>query len=225
MVEHATSAPAGKKCTQCLCCSAVICFGCEALCAACDDGTHPPPPESHRAAAIELPAPILESIKFEPMKKEKPVSLASGRKKGAKPIDPEIKRAVLAQPVSVSNAALARKYTVSDVTVGKWRREAGIAVLHGRPLGVRGPHPQAAKPRSPEDLPGNLASTRWPPLSPPPLPDPAVPEPPATAPESAPVTLSVQRALLDAWWKQLTTCDKAAIFGAHCVIRLEGFVS
>jgi hypothetical protein len=38
-------APRGKRCTRCLCCEAVIVFAGEALCAACDDDTHPALPE------------------------------------------------------------------------------------------------------------------------------------------------------------------------------------
>lgn len=37
-----TAAPRGTRCSRCLCCDAVIIFDGEALCAACDDGTHPP---------------------------------------------------------------------------------------------------------------------------------------------------------------------------------------
>jgi len=57
--ETAVPAPRGKRCTRCLCCMAVISFGGESLCEACDDGTHPPLPEARRAAAIDLPAPTL----------------------------------------------------------------------------------------------------------------------------------------------------------------------
>ena len=38
--ETTTMAPRGKRCSRCLCCDAIIVFEGEALCAACDDGTH-----------------------------------------------------------------------------------------------------------------------------------------------------------------------------------------
>ena len=46
-----TVAPRGKRCTRCLCCEAVIVFDGESLCAACDDGTHPPFAEQRPASA------------------------------------------------------------------------------------------------------------------------------------------------------------------------------
>jgi hypothetical protein len=51
-------APRGKRCTRCLCCDAIIIFDGEALCAACDDGTHPPLAEQHAVKPLPTPPPL-----------------------------------------------------------------------------------------------------------------------------------------------------------------------
>jgi len=204
VIGHATWAPAGTNCTRCLCCPAVICFGGEALCAACDDGTHPPLPESHRAPAIEPPA-----HNPKPIEEKQPMTIRSGNQ-SRKPIDPKVKAAVLAEPATVSHFDLARKYKINDVTVRQWRLDAGIIVP--RPHGKRGPYrkkDKAVETAAPKPAAAQPA---------------AQPAPPAPVLESAPVTMSVQRALLDAWWNKLNVGDKAAVFGAHYVIPVEGFV-
>jgi hypothetical protein len=49
-----TVAPPGKRCSQCLCCEAIIAFDGEYLCDLCDAGTHPAAPEIKRAQAPPL---------------------------------------------------------------------------------------------------------------------------------------------------------------------------
>jgi hypothetical protein len=49
---HTIPAPRGKRCTRCLCCDAEIIFDGEALCAACDDGTHPALPEQRVSSQL-----------------------------------------------------------------------------------------------------------------------------------------------------------------------------
>jgi len=53
-----TIAPRGKRCTRCLCCDAIIVFDGEALCAACDDGTHPPLAEQHTVEPFANASPL-----------------------------------------------------------------------------------------------------------------------------------------------------------------------
>jgi len=234
--ETAVPAPRGKRCTRCLCCMAVISFGGESLCEACDDGTHPPLPEARRAAAIDLPAPTL-TLTPAPVLKEKPMTITSGRRSG-KAIDPAIKAAVLAEPASVSNCDLARKYKITDVTIGTWRKAAGIKSL------ARGRGPDRR-----ESAKGAASTlTLTPALAPTPTPTPTLTPAlaaPSTAeaetfwtdgrdarsaqadapPEEVAATIQVNRAMLDGWWRRLSLSEKAALFTGELRIRVEGFVS
>jgi hypothetical protein len=108
-----TAAPAGKRCTQCLCCEAVIVFEGEALCAACDDGTHPPLPESR-------PAPLPDPPEQEcatPAPKPEPES----RKVSMRRLTPDEIAAIQAAPLSESTAALSRRLGLSDKAVSYQR--------------------------------------------------------------------------------------------------------
>jgi hypothetical protein len=214
---------------------AVISFGGESLCEACDDGTHPPLPEARRAAAIDLPAPTL-TLTPAPVLKEKPMTITSGRRSG-KAIDPAIKAAVLAEPAGVSNADLARKYKITDVTISAWRRAAGVPTP--RRGGPRGPYrkttnaAQAAKP-----APATLTPTPTPTLTPA-LAAPSTAEAETfwtdgrdarsaqadAPPEEVAATIQVNRAMLDGWWRRLSLSEKAALFTGELRIRVEGFVS
>jgi hypothetical protein len=223
MIEQTTRATG--KCTRCLCCLAIVAFDGEKLCAACDDGTHPPLPDSRPAPAIDLPAIDLEPIGIEPIREKSHMTITSGRNCGAR-IGPEIKRAVLAAPVTVSNSELARKYEITDVTVGAWRRAAGIVVPGRHWLHAAGRLTKSARTEAPAPLVPDAS---------------AIAAAPSTAevetfwtdghdahdaqPEEVLVNLSVRRATLDAWWRSLGLADKAALFAANYVIRLEGVVS
>jgi hypothetical protein len=175
----------------------VISFGGESLCAACDDGTHPPLPESHRAPviigpALELGADLTEAIAAGPNKilpfAEEPMTATDSRR--GRSVDPEIKRAVLAASPTVSNGELARQYDISDKTVQKWRCAAGI-----RSTATRRLTRICVKPA----------------------------EPPA--PVDPPSSLMVDVLTPDAWWQRLSARDKAALFAANYVIRVEGTIS
>ena len=60
-----------------------------------------------------------------PTEKHRPMTETSGRKHRER-IPEETKQAILAEPASLSNIEVARKYKVTDVTVGLYRRKAGI---------------------------------------------------------------------------------------------------
>jgi hypothetical protein len=166
MTDKTTCAPAGKNCTRCLCCPAVISFEGENLCAACDDGTHPPLPKSHRAPMtpvmptlakiIGASAVVTEALfvayklRSELFGREKSMTTTIGGGRGRQ-IDPEIKRAVLAASPTISNCELARQYDISDKTVQKWRCAAGI-----RSIATRRVTRFSAKATQPETLPGDL---------------------------------------------------------------------
>lgn len=134
-----TAAPRGKRCTMCLCCDAVIEFAGELLCAACDDGTHPPPAEQRPAAGATVcgastAAPAtLEAIRemataaapAQPQPKGATVSTPSKNKPGTR-ITPETRRAILAAPPDESNGAVARRLGISDGSVWLIRKRAGI---------------------------------------------------------------------------------------------------
>jgi hypothetical protein len=82
------AASRGTRCTQCLCCDAVIVFEGEALCAACDEGIHPLLPESQAKAS----EPTTES-----------------RKVTMKRLTSDEIAAIQAAPASESTSALARR--------------------------------------------------------------------------------------------------------------------
>lgn len=164
------------------------------------------------------------------------MTIRSGRPHGvAIPI--ETKRAVLAEPASRTNAELARKYKISDVTVGTWRKAASIAAPGRR--GKRGPYRKtrqaaaaeaaSAKARSPEDPP-SVGSWRVPvdtavTIAPPVIITPGLATAYEVKPEQVAATVQVNRAMLDGWWRRLTLAEKAALFAGELRIRVEGFVS
>lgn len=134
------------------------------------------------------------------------MTLPSGRIRGQR-IDPEIKRAVLAAPATISNSDLARQYKITDVTVSVWRRAAGIVGPNAKSNGTA--KAAAAKPaRVVKPKPARVASVDV-----------------GETPAGIPVHLTVSEEILDGWWKRLSCGDKAAIFGGHYVIKLEGCVS
>jgi hypothetical protein len=197
-----TAAPRGKRCTMCLCCDAVIEFAGELLCAACDDGTHPPPAEQRPAAGATVcgastAAPAtLEAIRemataaapAQPQPKGATVSTPSKNKPGTR-ITPETRRAILAAPPDESNGAVARRLGISDGSVWLIRKRAGIkskAKSGIRPLSI----PAETKPE--------------------PAPDTALP-----------ITMTVTERTLDAWWRGLPIRDKGAIFSGNYVIAVE----
>jgi hypothetical protein len=209
-----TVAPTGKRCTRCLCCMAVIAFDGEYLCAACDDGTHPALPEYHPAPPIEIAPPVLE-----PLKENETMTITSRRGRGT-PIDPAIKRAVLAASPSVSNSDLARKYKITDVTVGAWRRAAGIVTVKAK----RGPY---KKTKAAAEEPAKVLAVSIPheDIGATPMRTPSIASVEREVGVGVKVQIMVDEKLIDRWWASLDSSDKAAIFGANYVIRVEGTVS
>jgi len=115
-----SSAPIGKRCTRCLCCDAVIVFDGEALCAACDDGTHAP---IHFTAEYKFPSPENQPqpvTRIEPIEEESMPE--SHKRKRGEPVPESIRLQIAAEDEHISNCALGRKYGISGVTVGYIRR-------------------------------------------------------------------------------------------------------
>ncbi|MGP8187954.1 MAG: hypothetical protein ACLQKY_17975 [Terracidiphilus sp.] len=217
----------------------MIAFDGEFLCAACDDGTHPPLPEGQKPM---VPA-IAEALKpaqvsaildaaissfheahagqldyFLPGSTPNPNEgetamgrIPSNRRRGER-VDPEIKALVLAASPKISNCALARKYHITDSCVSYWRRDAGIKSLAKGGLRVTcAPVEKNVAPATEIKPPAAVA--------------PASRAPAVESTPGVPVQLMVDEKTLDRWWANLDPTDKAAIFGGNYVIRLEGVVS
>jgi hypothetical protein len=120
------------RCTQCLCCDAVIVFEGEALCAACDEGTHPLLPESQAKAS-------------EPKTESRKVSM--------KRLTPDEIAAIQAAPASESTSALARRLGLNLPAVSYQRlvfqRKQGKAVHAQHAAQPRAEIP-ASQPTEPE---------------------------------------------------------------------------
>jgi hypothetical protein len=217
-----TAAPRGLRCSRCLCCEAVLVFEFEgkreALCAACDDGTHPPLPEYNAAPAIDLPAPRLEPLIVPTAKRpastiqmaDTSSSLQLGKESPKVNIDKRhcgqrigdaMKLAILAEPPSMSAAEVGRMYGVSDVSVSKFRREAGIK-SHTKP-----------GPKAAATLTARRTAKGW------------EPDPEARLPRSWPITVNVTDKTIEDWWRSLTPDVKTELFAGNYVIRVEGAVS
>ena len=138
-------APWGKRCTRCLCCPAVIVFEDEALCAACDDGTHPAFPEQHPAPPIEIPAPVLEPIDSQPanpqLKEEAPMAGTKSTRGLGVRLTEEQKQQIVAASPEISSCELARQLGCSSSGVDYTRKKAGI-----RSEAKRGSKPQPSAP-------------------------------------------------------------------------------
>jgi len=184
---------------------AVIAFENEYLCAACDDGTHPPPPEavSSRAFAEATVASLCNPPSANPTPeplKENTMTIVSGRTQGTR-ISEEIRQSILAESPSVSHADLARKYGITDVSVGAIRRAAGIKKIKAEKPAKA---PKAYKPM-------NMEPRGW------------VPEPEPQMPrEVVGVTLNLSETTLYAWWNSQPISRKGSIFATHFDIRIEG---
>jgi hypothetical protein len=97
-----TMAPPGKRCSRCPCHTAVIVFDGEALCAACDDGTHPaiveqpatePQPALTAEKSTEVESTMYEKLTYEQIE------------------------AVLAAPVGEKPSSIARRLGVNSHSV------------------------------------------------------------------------------------------------------------
>jgi hypothetical protein len=249
-----TAAPRGTRCTECLCCDAEIIVevnGTRAkLCGACDDGTHPafamkkptppatplqvtvcpadkPPSEATTTAITSMatlaakivtrkPAPAKAPAPA-PLKKEEPVD-------APKSTITEQQIALIRQALDESPAKIARRLNIVPhlvyYYVGKFKKERG-----GAPAAGKAKTPKAPKPAKSTQL-VKAAPKR-------------VHAVPVTRPAPTPVVsqlievrLQVTEATLDAWWHQMGTGDKAAIFERNFVVvsapssvRLLGTVS
>jgi hypothetical protein len=125
------AAPVGKRCDRCLCCPAVIVSESEALCSACDDGTHPSMPEGQPTpqkpeSVPETPLAVPAPVPVPKPERKDAMSIRSGRGPG-KRIDLETRRAVLAADPEISHSQLARELGISDPSVKNIRMRAHAA--------------------------------------------------------------------------------------------------
>jgi len=206
--EKTTVAPRGKRCSACLCCAAVIVFSGEALCAACDDGTHPALPESHNKfepgsancpAQEEGEATPTGSIARAATSSEP--SNAKPLKEAQMKVTPELKQLIREAGPDESCASIAKRLGMKPGTVW-WHRN------------------EIRKERNRKDLAkvkeaglSKAISLSAPTLSRIVRPDLAVE-----------ARFLVADKIVDNWWRGLKLGDKAAIFSANYVIRVEGTV-
>lgn len=210
-MSQSMPAPPGKNCTECHCCPAVIAFGSELLCAACDDGSHPVMKQpAERTAEIHVAVPeilaatslgqlpamtkAVEKTVRQQFRKEGPVTRNSNIYRNR--TTEEVRAQIIAADSTISHAALARQFDISDVTVYKIRREAGITVVKTPKEKVE---PKTRTQRIERTLPENS--------------------------QTAAATFMVTAKTLDAWWAALPLEFKASIFAGNHVLRMEGFVS
>lgn len=211
-------APQGKNCTRCLCCPALISFEGELLCAACDDGTHPPLPEQRRTLpgseihggnlpialkterATAVPQPNAEKTMTKTV-------LQSKRGNINKRISEKVRQAICKEIPTISHRDLAAKYAISDVSVYYIRKAAGIRVQKQVI-----PAKTAAQPSHSEgSMPSAGLTVRG-------------LDPPATKP-TVHVDFNVSEKYLDSWWASLSLEQKGRVFGGHFQITIEGWVS
>jgi hypothetical protein len=196
-------APRGKRCSQCLCCDAIIVFEGEALCAACDDGTHPALPERHNkfepdsancpaqkegeatpTGSIARAATSSEPSNPQPFKEE-PMQRVTG----------EMKQAIREASASESCASIAKRLGMKESTVWWHRNKFRNEAKSEKP--VKG---MDAGAQLLAEIAGHALS------------------------HSVQATFQVTDKIVDGWWKGLTRGDKAAIFAGNYVIRVEGSV-
>ena len=192
---HTTPAPRGKPCTRCLCCPAAIVFEGEALCEACDDGTHPPMPETALAAApvpaAPAPAPQPEPHQPEPPEPEKEKPMTTSHT-----YTDEQKEAIRSAPASESTRALARRLDLKTTTVHYHRKKAQRGVAPSKPGRKPGAGRAAAHP-APQVIPRQPV---------------------------APIDGEEVRAAFDCWWNSLPLATKAGLFAHNFIIPVEGSV-
>jgi hypothetical protein len=199
-------APRGKRCSRCLCCDAVIVFAGEALCAACDDDTHPALPERHNkfeSDSANCPAPeegeatptgsiaraATSSKPFTPQPlKEEPMKVTAAMKQTIRDADP-----------NESNVSIGKRLSLTDGHVSYYRCKMRNEAKNKKPA-----EPQAAhtKPATGAVRVG----------------------PGHTLANTIQATFLVTDKIMDNWWRGLKLGDKAAIFAANYVIRVEGTV-
>jgi hypothetical protein len=223
-------APRGKRCTRCLCCDAVIVFAGEALCAACDDGTHPALPEQPRvspaledafvamgtslgASEIRLcPSPANPENRAEAMTvrvRESNNHLTLKIRTGLSPEEntmklakPEIEEAIRKAGTEEPAGDVAERLKIDLGTVYYFRAKIRKTAHES---GAK-PAPPARSNKAERAIQGNAAERA------------------AAAVSSWPVTLNVSVETMDKWFDALTTEAKAAIFTLHYQFKVEGFV-
>lgn len=215
-----TMAPPGKRCSRCPCHTAVIVFDGEALCAACDDGTHPTvaeQPTAHPQRAPEAPEPEPEL-----------------RKVSMRRLTPDQIAAIQAAPLSETTTALAKRLGLNGNTVSYQRlvfqrKPASFIELHIDPHSISAATQEdfirthagsirkainnafesiptaASKEPEPEEI-------DW------------EPEPEPNLLRSCKVALDVDEKTLDTWWAAQSLEAKAKLFAGNYVIRVEGIV-
>jgi hypothetical protein len=238
------AAAPGTRCAQCLCCDAEIVVDLdgkrEALCAACDDGTHPeltphqPHPPALGRAPLAMPGPKPE--------KEAPMGKRSS-------LTPEQIRAIRDAGYDETALQLGERLGVSAKIIEYQRRNFGkkppaprgrkssltpeqmVAIgdagynesarAIGERLGVSAKIVDSQRRRfGRSNLKAALEPANGPKFSP-------VHDPMAelALPRSASITLSVPEKTLDAWWASLDLDGKAALFTANYKFRIEGTIS
>jgi uncharacterized Zn finger protein (UPF0148 family) len=222
-----TMAPPGKHCSRCPCHTAVIIFDGEALCAACDDGTHPA---------------IAEQPTTEPQRApEAPEPESQLRKVSMRRLTPDQIAAIQAAPLSETTTALAKRLGLNGNTVSYQRlvfqRKQGKAKYKAAPsIGVHFDLNSVSTAEQEEFVRTHAESIRSAvnnAFSPTPIAASKMPEseeidwepqPEPNLPRSCKVALDVDEKTLDAWWAAQSCEIKGKLFAGNYVIRVEGIV-
>lgn len=154
---------------------------------------------------VALPAESEETTMQEP---------ETTRKTTGRVVTEDLKAAILAEPASMSNGAVARKYGVSDVTVGKYRRQAkqaapptvAVSVVQPPELELNQWGEPAGVVVTEQEMSVEEARRRFPGLSPEKAP--AAPQPPS---ETAIVPLEVNDAMAIELFTRLPLALKAKV--------------
>jgi hypothetical protein len=117
--------PHETRCADCGCCPATVFAAGVPICLECDAGEPCKGTKKLNATTcntMQQAAASNEVAKHEA--EEEPVTIVSGRKRG-KRIPDDVRAQIMAEPDSISHVAVARKYGVTDVTVGVIRGRKG----------------------------------------------------------------------------------------------------
>jgi DNA-binding CsgD family transcriptional regulator len=143
--ETTTMAPRGKRCSRCLCCDAIIVFEGEALCAACDDGTHPALPERHnKFESDSANCPAQKEGEATPTgsiaraaTSSKPSNPQPFKEEPMQRLTDEMRQAIREASASESCASIAKRLGMKEATVW-WHRDKYPTRRRARSRSVKG---------------------------------------------------------------------------------------
>jgi hypothetical protein len=178
----------------------VIVFDGEALCAACDAGTHPPLPDDTLSNFRCSVVPVLRGSKLAQsllLNIQQPIEEKSMK------VTPEMKQAIRDADPRESCRSIGQRLGLSGSAVDYHRGLLGKVAKSKKP----------AKAKDKDKKPAKATDTSASRIG-----------PGHALANTAQATFIVTDAIVDAWWKGLTLGDKAALFARNYVIRVEGSI-